>query len=796
MAGFDWGFIKEKFVTTPTISAETATTAYAGLKAEEAKRYYLEQQNQKINEISNQIKLNYESELNSKAEKDYVASLQARVNNGESVDKINQEYADHQKALADKYNSQARDQYDSWFDSFKNNEGKQYEQGIQRDIIKFNARYGAPRAKEIANEVVNSFKTGFAIGAGGSLIARIGAVGPRIAKVVGKIGLASQPIILGGFAFFSLGERGVREQELIKQYGFSQTEARDLARQEQQTQIIDFGAGYVGGVGGSYVGYKTVSTGISFVKAELTPNQNKIIDNLLRNKRIDLKPTRGQVTETQIQSMRIDPTKKQELLDVLKNTRQSGTILREYNIVTNTKGLSMNERYALAKLNLKAKFYQLTDLQGNVLRSWTIGETTTGRIGLGARESLFAEASGRVDKGTFTGKQISYRFDTSKTLGERFTIAGQTKAPQLKSIEFSKIKSTGQVTYPREGLFRIEGSKGVQVSGRRLIFENGKWVRSEIQPRVTTYKSAFVSKKLFDLDVSTAIRASDESVILGKSSSKLYKDVKGAVDSGGVSQSTKIIGLEVENIPPSRSMKSFIDESKIGASQGVVSNKGTTLIKKQKISPINLQTTNIAGELQSSLKGGLIKTIPSTEPILTPIIKLISDGKLQTRELRQTSFISPIQVSQNMIGERLRTTTGVKSGVMSQMGLMQQQQQIPQLKEKQMQFLAPIVRPITPEKLPPMNFQFGLPFVGGLGKVEVGGGQRGLWDKSGTRGQPRYSASLGSVLLGQKKVQVTKEQARALTEKRYSGFELRPQLEITNGKPKKKSRGIFGLKFK
>jgi len=81
--------------------------------------------------------------------------------------------------------------------------------------------------------------------------------------------------------------------------------------------------------------------------------------------------------------------------------------------------------------------------------------------------------------------------------------------------------------------------------------------------------------------------------------------------------------------------------------------------------------------------------------------------------------------------------------------------------------------------------------LGGLGKVEVGGGQRGGATGRLFGGKLAYTPSLGSILIKEKAVKVTKEQAERLTRKSYTGLELRPQLEIVDNKKKKKRFSLF-----
>jgi hypothetical protein len=114
-----------------------------------------------------------------------------------------------------------------------------------------------------------------------------------------------------------------------------------------------------------------------------------------------------------------------------------------------------------------------------------------------------------------------------------------------------------------------------------------------------------------------------------------------------------------------------------------------------------------------------------------------------------------------------------------------------------------IIQPIvTPSVIPALTIPTGTvrrplfdttsilpPFGWGLGGIETGGGQKGIKKKKKPTGRVAYNPSLGSILLKQKKLKVTKRQAIALGRETFSGFEMRPEIEISN----KKKKSIFNI---
>ncbi len=90
----------------------------------------------------------------------------------------------------------------------------------------------------------------------------------------------------------------------------------------------------------------------------------------------------------------------------------------------------------------------------------------------------------------------------------------------------------------------------------------------------------------------------------------------------------------------------------------------------------------------------------------------------------------------------------------------------------------------SPNLITPSSFRelggFSPSLIGskGLGEIETGGGKRKPSKKTKRKGKTIYAPSLASVLLGKKKVKVTKQQLIELGKKSYFGFELRPEVEL------------------
>jgi hypothetical protein len=107
--------------------------------------------------------------------------------------------------------------------------------------------------------------------------------------------------------------------------------------------------------------------------------------------------------------------------------------------------------------------------------------------------------------------------------------------------------------------------------------------------------------------------------------------------------------------------------------------------------------------------------------------------------------------------------------------------------------LSPIVTPRTPSLTarpsPRVTSDFFFPKLPNLGEIQTGGGQKRKPSTSLFGGKTTYTPSLGAVLLRTPKRKVKKGEKVSLGLKKYTGFELRPELEEEeNGKKKKKKK--------
>jgi hypothetical protein len=158
-------------------------------------------------------------------------------------------------------------------------------------------------------------------------------------------------------------------------------------------------------------------------------------------------------------------------------------------------------------------------------------------------------------------------------------------------------------------------------------------------------------------------------------------------------------------------------------------------------------------------------------------------------------------VPETLKGRKYGTGFGTLTGKDTRRSFNLAQAQPQALEQESIISLKPIITPtiipriVTPRpRVPRQIFDttsilpaFGLGW--GLGGIETGGGQKGIKKRKKATGKVAYNPSLGSILLKQKKLKVTKSQAIALGRQTFSGFEMRPELEITN----KKKKSIFNI---
>jgi hypothetical protein len=172
---------------------------------------------------------------------------------------------------------------------------------------------------------------------------------------------------------------------------------------------------------------------------------------------------------------------------------------------------------------------------------------------------------------------------------------------------------------------------------------------------------------------------------------------------------------------------------------------------------------------------------------------MVMKPQLETGLMRKDMLFAEPDINKDYMKKSMDLGLLTKTGSSLKLGQIQQQAQIQTPKQEPIFFNPTITKLTTPTRpkieIPLRPIDFGL--FGGKVNPEVGGGQRGKAPSGSLFGTTKYNPSLGSILLRQKPIKVTKEQAERMRTKTYSGLELRPQIQIV--KKSKKRKGLFSI---
>lgn len=702
---------REILTTNPQISAETANLALKGIKDQEVAKAYLEAQNNQIKIQQQSAQQNFNAKLQSQEVLDYKQRLQDRINSGEDVNKINKEWADYQDKIANEVNRKAEKDYDSWFKGYQEGEGKNIQQQALRDLIKFNSRYGAPRAKEILKDTIKPLVSGVAVGAGTSAVigglglfrARGLQVAKAIASKVVKTAASTPVIATGALAGIvtSLGIQGKREKDLQRQYGFSKEEAQRIATLEGKSRLIKGTAEFAGFTAGAIAGSTIVSSGLSQYKTmRVNIKKEEFIKELGQNPKLqekyftDANLKKGYIikniegAKVKIPISQSDVAKIYGAREGIVTERTSTSLgineqLSIENKIKNDKiiqmkanelGIDLDRGVNIAKLKREA-FTRLTHQKiGREENSWQVSV----RSGNEVRGLIFKEtASGKITSVRPYRQQISPSQGTS--LIESFKEAPRKETKKLDM----DIEVSGE-TVGKSELFatKVKFTGSAQQEGKPLRLTNFDLAIAKIKGRASkaesifgksreTIEEAMKSKRVIAID--TNVKPEITQVGSGRRVS-LIKDIeifgnKGSKETFIEKVKTRTPEKLIDILPPQKEAKGakgksigVLRENNIKPTEGKKNNEGNSLINLEKPKEEALQIlqetagTSLIPEVKTpkspdiNLKAEVIKEAPKSESG-----RLFSMGfGIEESNKRQESLFG---LESNQMGEQLFVET-------------------------------------------------------------------------------------------------------------------------------------------
>lgn len=843
------GNIKERLTTTPKITAETANLALRGIKDQELAKYYAEEQNKEIQRLQTLTQEDYNKRMDSKEVQDYYASLQERANNGEDIKTLEKDWSNYQDKIAKEVNNKATEKYETWFSMFQDTAAKDAEKQAMKELIAFNARYGAPRAKEILKSTTQSAKSGAVTGGvatgivGGLGLFKatsfLGKTGKFLKNVGSKaFGAAAQGTIATGYTVFNLGKRGMREVELQKQYGFTEAEAYRIAKMESTTGFISAGSQYAGFMGGAVLSSTIVSKGLSSIKqAKVNFKKDEFLKDLANNPKLQDKyfteaNLKKGYFDTTIDGAKVrvnignnDLAKISGIREGIVNTREVQGLGRDKQLEiinkANQQGLNVDSGMTVSKIRQDA-YSRLTGQKvGKGSNSFLIMD----RTGQSATGIIFKQdASGKITNLQVVRQKINIKDGTSI-----IEIAKVGRTPQIEKVGgliiegitvrnprlfASKTITTSQrasgklqITESDIYLARLKGSKsgkGIQGESATGLFE-GNEPLGEFINKPDIFQINPSKAKITQVGKSTRATISKDIDV-----NLLEVSAKGKVNKFTEKAFTKTPEplVKFDNVKPPKAAKQrgpdlgFTFETP-GKPKGGGSLFDTSASGKGAANPAQLvqqqtSTFDSAAGLAGADYSPSLKLNFKTSITKAPTVDLgLKSGLVYDKGLVQNNkkdtFFTPFSNQQSSQGLFEDQQGKEKTGFIWETGAVNTKSQ-QSLSQSSAQKVEPILNPIQTQPLiePLVNPiqqlapNFNPPGAGfgfGLGTIQVGGGQRGTATKGGLFGQTKYNPSLGSVLLRQGKVKVSKAQAQRLGKQTFSGLEMRPEIEIVNDAP-------------
>lgn len=808
---FTW---KEFLTADPKITQDEANLAMKYLKDRELSEKVLRD----TKNFQSQSLLMAESELNSiTSSAEYIAyvnSLQERANRGEDIDKINKELESYNDKIVNTINSKLNMNQQNWFKDYKENIASQYEKDAVKDLIAFNARYGTPKFKEIKKQYINSLKSGLKTGAivtGGlgiaSSIKPLASTAKGVAKVGGKIFSAPVQIAaLSGLAMKDIVDRERRKDQLIREYGFTSKEAFDISRYESQARVAKFGTSYLGFTTGAIASSAVIGSGFSSIKSA---NLNRQISNFEREFAKNPAIQNKYLTKSNIKKgyftrniegtkvkFNIDPSSVQRASKVkegiipISQTTSVG-VQERTKIKTILDGLNINmpSGYEVTKINQKIysrisksllkdeNAYLILSGVGKERTGYLIRVTKEGKIkgSLRAVRQTYDPKSGEsiIQTGRITK---SPKVSSIKKGDSLFLL----EAPSIKDVKIFKSKGKSEI---------IKRIGGTEESGRIIQLSKETSKTSLLGRGARRVRIDPISKKqepvfeFFNPKSSIMIRKSLPEKPISASLTKKISLIDRGTQTKFYATKGYSLGIPtlptVKQVPLPKTPKVKIPKLDLSLSLPKPPKKvSSNLIDKQPTNLIKLKETTKVRQIDA--------------PSLIEPPKLSSKVRIKSSPQKEISFFSsPSRIklkksTKKMVSSTLQPYSALKirqeliSSQLSYSGQKLKKIGIPKLSQPSISlFSTPVATIEPPPRIKIKKPKIGIPTGGLFGDISVGGGQSLMGRPKRYGGKTTYTASLGSVLLKQKKKKVSAKEFQKLSSNRFLGLELRPEVELS-----------------
>ncbi len=507
-----------------------------------------------------------------------------------------------------------------------------------------------------------------------------------------------------------------------------------------------------------------------------SPKVNEpVLRRAIERANVETKVERGISNEAQIRKLQISDRLK---LDLQENYLNKGYSIKEISV--KIKGANAMDSKIINKgiPNQNIKFIEVTGSNGKIINRFAVGKISVGRGLVSYKEDVLSGGTGQINPKTGKGFMESYT-ETGK---------GNKLLSAEKNLNVFETKS-GQFNTP-EGTFKILTSKGktfkggkvTSVKNKPITFEDLQAVANSEYKRIhsSTSKNFEVQKlnrlnlnfkdgDLMNLDKTysiisgkgTAIKTPDP-IPFDKTPSRVIKDFFSTQDSN-------FLNLKNSKGSNNINLKSF---------------GGSNInLQKIKIKPFDLiSSDNIATITKSSIQRAI--TSPNlnfnlnvlSASTLAPLINLKDLNKNLNKPVLNFSL------DQNKFNNLLKNNQIQYDKILSRQAVIPKQniqlkqlQQFPALKNPPFQMNFP---PITPTIIPkPTTFPMLpiFPMPSGFKKLKK-------LKKKPFKFKSGYSASLISAAVQARPLKVSRKQFENLKKKTYSGFEVRPVLQIVNDK--------------
>jgi len=662
------------------------------------------------------------------------------------------------------------------------NKAKEFKRGIGKSLQESSKRYLKLKSEEIKFEKLpKTFLTSAVIGAG--------VTAGALALTVGTGGVAAP--ILAGVGYTGLGiATASASYQLGASYGRGTLTGKEVAN-----VVVPFA--------GFYVGSKAVSGAYNLIKTNQAYQSQNRLRGAIERSEIKSKVIKGITTERAIAKLQIPENQKIILQQQLKAGGSIKIVEAKIKPINELDKTLINKNIPFRDI----KFLVVTDANGNVINSVSVGRVVVGKGKTIFREDIISGASGvlgksgeiklqRITLGGREGQFVTRATKTFEVIKPKTKTKGKFKIITGESITGKAgevIKPEGITYEDLASVARSQYSKAISKSKFGEVLKLGKTEQLIIEQQQGLTKDIIITgKKVYSTEagVSVTERIIEPIIIKPTSTMKPFKVETPKVKE--IKTPTTFTGKQIQQTIKNAEIPTIIDTTSIKSS--LVSAPEVVIPKPE---PIDLGATKFSSlGIQGKIKIDFAKPafdigvtegrIPSG--ILEPIDSLEVKGGLRTgliyeselQNKREKELERELEKNKNKINNRIKEITktiqptAFKQPQIQQLRLKQIQKQQKKISQQTIQLTTP---GITQIKIPKINIPRFPKFEKqkGIKEININKIRRKI-----KKSQPVYTASLGAAAFQEKPVRISKKELERLSKVSYSGLETRPVLEVIN----------------